>query len=224
VVPIDFGHAFGSATQWLPVPEFVPFRLTRQMVGVLRPLGTQALLEPAMISALSVLHARREVLLRALDVFVRDPIADWAAFAARVPERGQDAMRAMALEANADETNAMALDRNERENADGSHRLARARLLDRAPQARPRQSGDDADQRSEAVEPGRQGLLSGAGAHCERLERSRRFARARRRAVRHGGGAGALLDRAGDIDRGIGTHVARMVSDLLRIEKKKSIF
>jgi hypothetical protein len=103
VVPIDFGHAFGSATQWLPVPEFIPFRLTRQMVGVLRPLGTQALLEPAMISALSVLHTRREVLLRALDVFVRDPIADWASFAARVPERGQDAMRAMALEANADE-------------------------------------------------------------------------------------------------------------------------
>jgi hypothetical protein len=129
VVPIDFGHAFGSATQWLPVPEFVPFRLTRQMVGVLRPLGTQALLEPAMISALTALHTRREVLLRALDVFVRDPIADWASFAARLPERGQDAIRAMALEANTDEGNAMALDRSARDNVDGSNRLARARLV-----------------------------------------------------------------------------------------------
>ena len=30
VVGIDFGHAFGTATQFLPIPELVPFRLTAQ--------------------------------------------------------------------------------------------------------------------------------------------------------------------------------------------------
>ncbi|KAI8851462.1 hypothetical protein BC829DRAFT_117003 [Chytridium lagenaria] len=31
IIGIDFGHAFGSATEVLPVPELVPFRLTKQM-------------------------------------------------------------------------------------------------------------------------------------------------------------------------------------------------
>jgi hypothetical protein len=31
LVPIDFGHAFGTATQLLPVPELMPMRLTRQV-------------------------------------------------------------------------------------------------------------------------------------------------------------------------------------------------
>jgi DNA-dependent protein kinase catalytic subunit len=35
MVGIDFGHAFGSATQFLPVPELVPFRLTRRVLALL---------------------------------------------------------------------------------------------------------------------------------------------------------------------------------------------
>ena len=33
MIGIDFGYAFGSATQFLPVPELVPFRLTRCIKG-----------------------------------------------------------------------------------------------------------------------------------------------------------------------------------------------
>lgn len=40
LVGIDFGYAFGSATQLLPVPELVPFRLTRQLTSCMLPLAT----------------------------------------------------------------------------------------------------------------------------------------------------------------------------------------
>lgn len=39
LVGIDFGHAFGTAVQMLPVPELMPFRLTRQMVNFMLPLA-----------------------------------------------------------------------------------------------------------------------------------------------------------------------------------------
>lgn len=37
-VGIDFGSAFGTATQFLPVPELMPFRLTPHIVSLLQPL------------------------------------------------------------------------------------------------------------------------------------------------------------------------------------------
>ena len=39
MISIDFGHAFGSATEILPVPELMPFRLTQCLTGTLQPLG-----------------------------------------------------------------------------------------------------------------------------------------------------------------------------------------
>jgi len=36
LVGIDFGHAFGTATQFLPIPEMMPFRLTPQFQNFLR--------------------------------------------------------------------------------------------------------------------------------------------------------------------------------------------
>lgn len=35
---IDFGHAFGTATQFLKVPELMPFRLTPHILSVMQPL------------------------------------------------------------------------------------------------------------------------------------------------------------------------------------------
>ena len=49
---IDFGHAFGSATQILPIPELMPFRLTRQLTGFLQPLDSDGLLKHNMIHTL----------------------------------------------------------------------------------------------------------------------------------------------------------------------------
>ena len=37
-IGIDFGYAFGVATQFLPVPELMPFRLTPQILNLLMPL------------------------------------------------------------------------------------------------------------------------------------------------------------------------------------------
>jgi DNA-dependent protein kinase catalytic subunit len=52
LISIDFGHAFGSATELLPVPEVIPFRLTKQFVGFLDPLGVAGILRVPMINIL----------------------------------------------------------------------------------------------------------------------------------------------------------------------------
>jgi DNA-dependent protein kinase catalytic subunit len=53
LIGIDFGHAFGTATQFLPIPELMPFRLTRQFIGFLQPLDADGLLKHNMVYALS---------------------------------------------------------------------------------------------------------------------------------------------------------------------------
>lgn len=79
---IDFGHAFGSATEWLPIPELVPFRLTRQIRELLSPHSTsQGELRQVMVRCLSTLRSKAGSLLPILDVFVHDPSVDWCKFA-----------------------------------------------------------------------------------------------------------------------------------------------
>ncbi|KAK3728485.1 hypothetical protein QZH41_002346 [Actinostola sp. cb2023] len=81
MVGIDFGHAFGSATQFLGVPELMPFRLTRQIVNLLLPLKETGLLRSTMIHTLRALRENHELLLNTMDVFVKEPSLDWKAFA-----------------------------------------------------------------------------------------------------------------------------------------------
>lgn len=76
-VGIDFGYAFGVATQFLPVPELMPFRLTPQYLGVVEPLGKEGPLACAMQHALRALRADVAPLLDVLDVFVQEPTIDW---------------------------------------------------------------------------------------------------------------------------------------------------
>lgn len=64
LVPIDFGYSFGTATQFLPVPELVPFRLTRQFAELLRPLDTLDLLKIDMTRVMTVLQASGQIRLR----------------------------------------------------------------------------------------------------------------------------------------------------------------
>ncbi|KAG0254733.1 hypothetical protein BG011_005543 [Mortierella polycephala] len=77
LIPIDFGHAFGSATEVLPVPELAPFRLTRQLVSFLNPLGTKGLLEHPMVCIMKALQGKKDVILNTMDVFVKEPLLDW---------------------------------------------------------------------------------------------------------------------------------------------------
>lgn len=84
-IGIDFGYAFDAATLLLPIPEMVPFRLTRQMTGLLRPLDSDGLLKLTMIAALSALVQNRHLLLDAMDVFVNEPLLDWTQWASKLP-------------------------------------------------------------------------------------------------------------------------------------------
>ena len=77
LVGIDFGMAFGKATWVLPVPELVPFRLTKQMLGVLSPLDSAALLKRSMTCVLSALRANKQMLIQNLSIFLDDPTMDW---------------------------------------------------------------------------------------------------------------------------------------------------
>ncbi|CAO3567705.1 unnamed protein product [Mortierella alpina] len=81
LIPIDFGHAFGSATEVLPVPELVPFRLTRQLEGFLKPLGVKGLLEHPMVCIMKALQTKKEVILNTMDIFVKEPLLDWRSHA-----------------------------------------------------------------------------------------------------------------------------------------------
>lgn len=84
-IGIDFGYAFDAATLLLPIPEMVPFRLTRQMTGLLKPLDSDGLLKLTMIAAISALVQNRHLLLDVMDVFVNEPLLDWTQWASKLP-------------------------------------------------------------------------------------------------------------------------------------------
>ncbi|RHZ54169.1 hypothetical protein Glove_429g27 [Diversispora epigaea] len=77
LVSIDFGHAFGSATETIDVPELVPFRLTKQIESLMYPLGPKGLLEYPMIKIMQIMHAHKDILLNAMEIFVKEPLLDW---------------------------------------------------------------------------------------------------------------------------------------------------
>lgn len=77
MIGIDFGHAFGSATQFLPVPELMPFRLTKQILNVFLPHQTKGILEGTMTCAINALRSDKELLLLMMDIFIKDPSVDW---------------------------------------------------------------------------------------------------------------------------------------------------
>lgn len=88
---IDFGLAFGFATEFLPLPELVPFRLTPQIIQVFSPLNESGWLKQTMIDSLRVLRENPSVLLAMLEVFVLEPCLDWVQQAKRLAvEQGGD--------------------------------------------------------------------------------------------------------------------------------------
>lgn len=75
-VAIDFGHAFGSATTALGIPELVPMRLTSQMVNVAGPLGAEAFM-PAMEATLAAMQRQRSLLMALMATFLHEPLLGW---------------------------------------------------------------------------------------------------------------------------------------------------
>lgn len=80
MVGIDFGHAFGSATQFLPVPELMPFRLTRQFLNLMLPMRESGRIYSVMVHSLRAYRADPDLLINTMDVFVKEPSLDWKNF------------------------------------------------------------------------------------------------------------------------------------------------
>ncbi|XP_072306662.1 DNA-dependent protein kinase catalytic subunit [Eucyclogobius newberryi] len=88
MIGIDFGHAFGSATQFLPVPELMPFRLTQQFVNLMQPLKESGLIQSVMVHSLRAFRADPDLLLNTMDVFVKEPSLDWKNFELKQLKKG----------------------------------------------------------------------------------------------------------------------------------------
>ncbi|XP_060730052.1 DNA-dependent protein kinase catalytic subunit isoform X1 [Tachysurus vachellii] len=88
MIGIDFGHAFGSATQFLPVPELMPFRLTRQFVSLMKPMAESGLIRSVMVHSLRAFRDEPDLLLATMDVFVKEPSLDWKNFAIKQLKKG----------------------------------------------------------------------------------------------------------------------------------------
>lgn len=76
LVHIDLGIAFDQ-NKLLPIPELVPFRLTRNIVDGFGVRGVDGGFRARCQDALHVLRSRRELLLNILDALVHDPLATW---------------------------------------------------------------------------------------------------------------------------------------------------
>ncbi|XP_075945492.1 DNA-dependent protein kinase catalytic subunit-like isoform X1 [Anarhichas minor] len=88
MIGIDFGHAFGSATQFLHVPELMPFRLTQQFVNLMQPLRESGLIQSIMVHSLRAYSAEPDLLLNTMDVFVKEPSLDWKNFELKQMKKG----------------------------------------------------------------------------------------------------------------------------------------
>ncbi|XP_060099810.1 DNA-dependent protein kinase catalytic subunit [Heteronotia binoei] len=88
MVGIDFGHAFGSATQFLPVPELMPFRLTRQFINLMLPMKETGLIYSVMVHSLKAYREYPDLLINTMDIFVKEPSLDWKNFELKQLKKG----------------------------------------------------------------------------------------------------------------------------------------
>lgn len=63
--------------QFLPVPELMPFRLTRQFINLMLPMKELGLLYNVMVHSLRAYRADQDFLINTMDVFVKEPSLDW---------------------------------------------------------------------------------------------------------------------------------------------------
>ncbi|KAG6810767.1 hypothetical protein H0H92_010424 [Tricholoma furcatifolium] len=90
VVPIDLGIAFDQGKR-LPVPELVPFRLTRDMVDGLGMSGTAGVFQRCAEETLRVLRDGSDVIMTILEVFKHDPLHSWTASETKIQQAQQGA-------------------------------------------------------------------------------------------------------------------------------------
>ncbi|SJX64421.1 related to TEL1-telomere length control protein [Sporisorium reilianum f. sp. reilianum] len=76
LVHIDFGVAFDQG-KLLPIPELVPFRLTRDLVDGMGVHGVEGTFRRCCEETLRVLRAHQDVIKTVLEVFRHDPLFAW---------------------------------------------------------------------------------------------------------------------------------------------------
>lgn len=78
ILHIDLGVSFGGGPT-LPIPELLPFRLTRELRAPLAPLNSDALLRRNLAANLAALRAQdaRPTLETMLEAFATDPVLEW---------------------------------------------------------------------------------------------------------------------------------------------------
>ncbi|KAG5647810.1 hypothetical protein DXG03_007732 [Asterophora parasitica] len=76
LVHIDLGIAFDQG-RLLPVPELVPFRMTRDMIDGMGMSGTAGVFQRCAEETLRVLRDGSEVVMTVLEVFKHDPLHSW---------------------------------------------------------------------------------------------------------------------------------------------------
>lgn len=76
VVHIDFGICFEQA-KLQSCPEWVPFRLTREVVSCMGVRGVEGTFRASMESSMECLRERRSMVLSLLRTFLADPLAKW---------------------------------------------------------------------------------------------------------------------------------------------------
>jgi DNA-dependent protein kinase catalytic subunit len=89
VLCIDFGVAFGSGLQ-LGIPELMPFRLTQQIEGVIAPHPLEGVYKQTMMHAMTALKKRKSLVLDTCEIFVKEPLLEWAKEAKQQNQGGDD--------------------------------------------------------------------------------------------------------------------------------------
>ncbi|KNH07503.1 serine-protein kinase ATM-like protein [Perkinsela sp. CCAP 1560/4] len=77
LIHIDIGLAFDEG-MLLPVPELVPFRLTRDVVDAMGCTGTEGLFRGTCEAVLQRLRGARKMLNTVIDTLLHDPLAKWS--------------------------------------------------------------------------------------------------------------------------------------------------
>lgn len=77
IVHIDLGIAFDHG-RLLVMPEWVPFRLTRDMVDGMGPLGTVGLFQTACEQALELFRREQAMVATLVGVFLYEPLLQWS--------------------------------------------------------------------------------------------------------------------------------------------------
>uniref|UniRef100_A0A669BAQ8 Serine/threonine-protein kinase ATR n=1 Tax=Oreochromis niloticus TaxID=8128 RepID=A0A669BAQ8_ORENI len=76
-VHVDFNCLFNKG-ETFDVPEVVPFRLTRNMVHAMGPMGIEGLFRQACEVTIRLMRDQREPLMSVLKTFLHDPLVEWS--------------------------------------------------------------------------------------------------------------------------------------------------